>query len=91
MKTKRKKTMVRTSAPKGCGRLFDSDKLLNQEFEFVSEGKDEVGEDYAVRMVRAVGLLCDGAKRLERSSGAMAVAAERATSYRSRRRQSPRK
>src|ERR1017187_9325458 len=46
MKTKRKKTMVRTSAPKGCGRLFDSDKLLNQEFEFVSEGKDEVGEDY---------------------------------------------
>jgi hypothetical protein len=46
MKTKSKKTMVRTSAPKGCGRLFDSDKLLNQESEFVSEWKDEADKDY---------------------------------------------
>jgi hypothetical protein len=46
MKTKSRKTMVRTSPPKGYGQLFDSDKLLDQEFEFISEGKDEAGKDY---------------------------------------------
>ena len=46
MKTKSKKTIVRTSVPKGYGRIFDSDKLLNQEFEFVFEGEDEANRDY---------------------------------------------
>ena len=38
--------MARASAQMGYGRLFDSDKLLNQEFEFVSEGKDEADKGY---------------------------------------------
>jgi hypothetical protein len=46
MKTKTKKTRVRTPALKGYGRLFDSDKLLEQEVEFISEGVDETGKDY---------------------------------------------
>jgi hypothetical protein len=46
MKTKSKKTMVRTSALKGYGRLFDSQKLLDQELEFVYEGEDEAGKVY---------------------------------------------
>lgn len=46
MKTKSKKTMVRTSAPKGYGRIFDSDSFLNQEVEFVSEGEDKADKDY---------------------------------------------
>jgi hypothetical protein len=46
MKTKSKKTMAGPSAPKGYGRLFDSDKLLDQELDFISEGMDEAGKDY---------------------------------------------
>ena len=38
--------MARASAQMGYGRLFDSDKLLNQEFEFVFEGEDEANKGY---------------------------------------------
>ena len=46
IKTKSKKTPDRTPAATGYGRLFNSDKLLDQELEFVYEGNDEAGKAY---------------------------------------------
>lgn len=46
MKTKSKKPAAGPSTPKGYGRLLNSDKLLEQEIEFIFEERDEAGKEY---------------------------------------------
>jgi hypothetical protein len=48
MKTKKKskKPKMETSPPKGYGLLLGSDKLLEQEIEFIFEERDGTGNEY---------------------------------------------
>jgi hypothetical protein len=46
MKTKSKTLVARRATAKSYGRLFESDKLMDQELDFISEGTDEAGQDY---------------------------------------------